>query len=132
IRPRLLPEPEPPAEPWDPPTSEAQTTPPPFVPYLASPAPVLEFMGLDDIPMVDSSVIVIPPDCDGAVGLTKVLSGLNNNYRIFNKADGSVVSTVGTATFWATTGVVDPLSLTDPRTVYDPYNDRWIDCMISD
>jgi hypothetical protein len=93
---------------------------------VTSPAPSLTFMGLDDIPMADSSFIIIPPDCGGAVGPTKVMSGLNNNYRIMNKSDGSVVSTVGTATFWAPSGETALLGLTDPRTLYDPYNNRWI------
>jgi len=93
---------------------------------LSSPSPTLSFMGLDDIPMADSSFIIIPPDCGGAVGPNKVMSGLNNNYRIMNKSDGSVVSTVGTATFWAPSGETALLSLTDPRTLYDPYNNRWI------
>ena len=46
------------------------------------------FIGLDDIPMVDSSYIIIPPDVDGAVGRTKILESLNNNYRILDKATG--------------------------------------------
>jgi hypothetical protein len=112
-----------------PPSTEV--TPPPFIPFLASPSPTLSFMGLDDIPMADSNYIVIPPDVDGAVGLTKILEGLNNNYRIMNKANGSTISTVGTATFWNGTGATLN-TLTDPRTIYDPYNNRWIAVMISD
>ncbi len=96
---------------------------------VASPSPTSSFIGLDDIPMVDSLYIVIPPDCGGAVGPLKILSGLNNNYRVFNKADGSVVSTVGTATFWAPSGETALNGLTDPRTLYDPYNNRWIAVM---
>ena len=92
---------------------------------VASPPPNLSFMGLDDIPMVDSSYIIIPPDVDGAVGLSRILEGLNNNYRVLDKATGATISTVGTATFWAATGATLN-ALTDPRTVYDPYNDRWI------
>ncbi len=106
-------------------------TPPPFVPFVASPSPTKTFIGLDDIPMVDSSYIVIPPDVGGAVGLTKVMECLNNNYRIMNKADGSVVSTVGTATFWAGTGATLN-TLSDPRMAYDPYNNRWLTTMMSD
>jgi hypothetical protein len=86
-------------------------------------------MGLDDIPMVDSSYIIIPPDTGGAVGLAKIMSGLNNNYRILNKSDGSVISTVGTATFWAPSGETALNGLTDPRTLYDPINHRWIAVM---
>src|SRR5262249_15635965 len=50
---------------------------PPFAPMLparapvlniASPAPTNSFIGLDDIPMADSSYIIIPPDVGGGVG----------------------------------------------------------------
>ncbi len=97
--------------------------------FTASPLPSSSFMGLNDIPMVDSSYIVIPPDVGGAVGRTRLMSGHNNNYRIFEKSDGSVVSTLGTATFWAPSGETALNGLTDPRTHYDPYNDRWIAVM---
>ncbi len=98
----------------------------PFMPFAASPSASASFMGLDDIPMVDSSYIVIPPDVDGAVGPSKILQGLNNNYRILDKSTGAVLSTVGTATFWAPTGETALNGLTDPRTLYDPINNRWI------
>jgi len=100
----------------------------PQAPLLASPSPTFSFKGLDDIPMVDSSYIVIPPDVEGSVGRTRILEGLNNNYRVLDKATGATISTVGTATFWAPTGA-SLNSLTDPRTFYDPYNDRWIAVM---
>jgi hypothetical protein len=117
-----------PAEPVVPIGPEALATPPPFVPFVASPSPGSSFMGMDDIPMVDSSYIVIPPDVSGAVGLTRTLEGHNNNYRVLNKSDGSVVATVGTATFWNPVIANKTLlnQLTDPRTVYDPVQNRWI------
>jgi len=109
---------------------EAMTTPPPFVPFVASPSPSTSFIGLDDIAMVDSSYIVIPPDVDGAVGPTKIMESFNNNYRIRSKSTGSTISTVGTATFWASVvAASERASLTDPRTLYDPYNNRWIVAM---
>ena len=40
----------------------------PIMPMVASPSPTSSFVGLDDIPMADSSYIIIPPDCGGAVG----------------------------------------------------------------
>jgi len=98
---------------------------------VVSPAPTSSFIGLDDIPMVDSLYIVIPPDVGGAVGPNHLMSGHNNNYRVFNKADGSEVSTLGTATFWAPSGETLLNGLTDPRTLYDPYNNRWIAVMQS-
>jgi hypothetical protein len=101
----------------------------PAMAQVASPSPTTSYIGLDDIAMVDSLYIIIPPDCGGAVGLTKVMQGLNNNYRILDKATGAVVSTVGTATFWAPSGETALNGLTDPRTLYDPYNNRWIAVM---
>ena len=129
-----LEEPEEPFSPFAPATIQPSAMRPgsiqaPQAIQVASPSPTSSFIGLDDIPMVDSLYIIIPPDCGGAVGPTKVMSGLNNNYRVFNKADGSVVSTVGTATFWAPSGETALNGLTDPRTLYDPYNNRWIAVM---
>jgi hypothetical protein len=124
VRPLIMNELEEPDEPLGQPAPASLFSP--VRPFVASQSPIQTYQGLDDIPMADSSYIVIPPDCGGAVGPTKVMQGLNNNYRILNKADGSVVSTVGTATFWAPTGETDLNGLTDPRTLYDPYNNRWI------
>src|SRR5438128_1806111 len=81
--PRLIPDSEPPPEPYAPlaPAPSSPVTLP--QPALPSPSTSQDFAGLDDIPITGTSTIVIPPDTDGAVGLTKVMSGLNNNYRIF-------------------------------------------------
>ena len=101
---------------------------PPFTPFAASPVPTGGFLALDDIPMADSSYIVIPPDVGGAVGPARVMVGHNNNYRIQDKATGTTISTVGTATFWDPVVADKSLlnQLTDPRTVYDPIQNRWI------
>ncbi len=112
-------------------TPESMISLPSFVPFVASPLPTQSFIGLDDIPMVDSSFIVIPPDVNGAVGPAHIFQNLNNNVRILDKSDGSVVSTVGVNTFWAATGA-SPNNYTDPRTVYDPYNGRFIAIMQGD
>ena len=98
-------------------------------PQLPSPSPAQDFAGLDDIANLSDGYRYIPPDTDGAVGLTKVMSGLNNNYRIFTKDTGAVVSTVSTDTFWSDAGGSD---FFDPKTLYDPINDRWIVVMLSD
>jgi hypothetical protein len=98
-------------------------------PAVASPGPLKSFAGLDDIPSVGSSTMKIPPDTDGAVGLTKILEGLNNNYRVLDKATGAVLSTTSIAAFWAPTGF--STTVVDPRTLYDPYNDRWIVCAVA-
>jgi len=89
---------------------------------------VQDFAGLDDIRNLSTGYSYIPPDTDGAVGLTKVMSGLNNNYRIWTKATGDVVSTVGTSSFWGLSN--SDSYVFDPRTLYDPINDRWIVVML--
>lgn len=97
---------------------------------VASPSPSVNYAGLDDIAMVDSNYIIIPPDVAGGVGPTKVMESFNNNYRIRDKATGATQLTMGTATFWAAVTLgSERLSLTDPRTTYDPYNNRWIVAM---
>jgi hypothetical protein len=126
----MPPEHEPPAEPYFPaaPASPAGD----FLKQIMtpSPGPVSSFMGLDDIAMVDSLYIVIPPDIAGAVGPDKIMESFNNNYRIRDKATGTTLFTLGTATFWApVVALGERLSLTDPRTLYDPYNNRWITVM---
>jgi subtilisin-like proprotein convertase family protein len=98
-------------------------------PSAPSPSPGTSFAGLDDIPKVGSGFIVIPPDTDGAVGLTRVMSGLNNNYRIQNKASGAVLSTVSIDTFWSASG---GSGFFDPKMLFDPINQRWIVVALSD
>jgi uncharacterized protein (UPF0303 family) len=110
---------------------ENMAPPPPFMPFVASPSPTSSFMGLDDVPMADSNYIIIPPDIAGGVGPAKVMESFNNNYRIRDKVTGATQLTVGTATFWNPVVTNKALlnQLTDPRTVYDPVNNRWIVAM---
>src|SRR5215813_3330945 len=68
------------------PAPGAMFSPPPFVPFVASPSPTNSFQGLNDIAMVDSGFIIIPPDVGGAVGPSKVMCGFNNNYRVQDKS----------------------------------------------
>ena len=95
----------------------------PSKPDAASPAPASNYMGQDDIAAVGTGTYMIPPDTDGAVGLDRVFATLNNNYRIQNKATGATISTVSMNSFWSGTGAT---GLFDPKTLYDPYNNRWI------
>src|SRR5205809_456254 len=94
----------------------------------ASAPPTGSFAGLDDIAMVDSSYIIIPPDVGGGVGPTAVMCTFNNNYRIQSKANGATILTLGPATFWNPVITNKALlgKLTDPRCTYDPFNNRWI------
>lgn len=87
--------------------------PPPSAP---SPTPALTFLGAAD------SNSVIPPDTNGAVGPTHVITTLNNVYRITDRL-GAQISSVTIGSFWAPTGAT---GVFDPKTVYDPYNGRFI------
>ncbi|MCK6473888.1 MAG: hypothetical protein L6R28_19370 [Planctomycetes bacterium] len=64
----------------------------------------------------------IPPDTNGAVGPTHLMVTCNTQVRI-QQRDGTVLSTVGLSTFWASTG--NP-SVFDPKVLYDPFADRWM------
>ena len=64
-----------------------------------------------------------PPDTNGAVGLTKLMSTLNSNYAIQRKSDGKLLSKVSMTAFWRPVGAHHPF---DPRVLYDPYSDRWL------
>ena len=96
--------------------------------FVASPTPSLSFIGLDDIPRVGTSSITIPPDVDGAVGPNHIMETLNNNYRFFNKATGAVTNTISITSFWNPIGGSGHF---DPKTYYDPVNNRWIAVAVS-
>ena len=98
------------------------------VPTGPSPSPASSFQGLDDITGVGTGISFIPPDTEGAVGLTRIFTTLNNNYRVQEKATGATVSTVAMSTFWAAAGASGPF---DPKTVYDPFNHRFLVSAVS-
>ena len=97
-------------------------------PNVVSPSPSQSFLGQEDGPKVGTSTFNIPPDTNGAVGLDKIFSNTNPNYRVQNKATGAALSTVSSDTFWASSG---GSGFFDPQIVYDPYNNRWILAMAS-
>lgn len=100
----------------------------PASPNVASPSPATSYLGHNDVPKVGTGNIVIPPDTTGAVGLTHVVTFLNNNYVVQNKTTGAQLMAVSEETFWTGIGATGPF---DPRIVYDPYNDRWIVAAVS-
>ncbi|MEI6817729.1 MAG: hypothetical protein WCL14_14055, partial [Bacteroidota bacterium] len=83
----------------------------------SSPAPTTNFNGITD------NGTVIPPDTYGAIGLNHVMTTLNSQVRITDKT-GVVVSTVTLNAFWSPVG--GSPSTFDPKTIYDPYSNRWI------
>jgi hypothetical protein len=96
---------------------------------VSSPSPAASFIAQGDSPRFGTTTNVIPPDTDGAVGQDKLMVTLNNNYVIEQKSDGAVLSTVSMPTFWAAAGALQPF---DPKTLYDPYNNRWIVSAVSE
>ena len=94
---------------------------------VASPSPVLNYEAAPDEAQGGgaSGTYNIPPDTYGAVGLDKVFITVNNNYKILNKSTGAQLSIASMPSFWSALGSAATGAF-DPRTVYDPYNNRWI------
>jgi hypothetical protein len=92
-------------------------------PLAPSPAPAQSFLAQEDGPKTGTLNFTIPPSPTGAVGIDKVFTNTNSNYRIHNKATGAPLSTVSIDTFWAASG---GSGFFDPQIQYDPYNQRWI------
>jgi hypothetical protein len=92
------------------------TTPAPRTLTAVTPNASQSFLALPD----DGHVI--PPDTDGAVGPNHVVTILNSQVGIQDRL-GNSISVVSFAGFWAS---LNAASLTDPRVLYDPYQNRWI------
>src|SRR5437588_4380359 len=65
----------------------------------------------------------IPPDTQGTVGPNHLMVTLNSNVVIQNR-QGGVLKTLSLTNFWKPLGGIN--DATDPRVVYDPFNNRWI------
>ena len=83
---------------------------------ILSSSPSVTFNALDD------NGTSIPPDVNGAVGPSHIMTTLNTQVRIQNLT-GAVISTVSLNAFWASLG--SP-SCFDPKILYEPFNNRWI------
>src|SRR5882762_5520325 len=91
------------------PTAPAETGPAPL-----SPAPASSFQALPD------GITSIPPDTHGAVGPNHLMTVLNTQIRIQDRA-GNVLSTVSMDGFWASLDTLNPPNAFDPKIFYDPY-----------
>ena len=97
-----------------------------LLPSLVSPGPTITFKANESL------APVIPPDTDGAVGTTHIVSASNDRLRIFDR-NGTIVSTVTTNSFWSglvLEGGATP-SITDPRVRYDRFNNRFIFALVA-
>ncbi len=93
--------------------------PSPFPPVLPnSPAPTTNFPGLDD------NNFTWPPDTDGCVGPSNVVTMLNTQVRIQDRS-GNTISTTSLLSWWQSR--ISGLSVVfDPRILNDPYSQRWV------
>src|SRR6185436_10717224 len=75
-------------------------------PLDPSPAPATNFQGAIDeaIGGGPSGAFTIPPDTMGAVGIDKIISSVNNNVVIQDKASGAQLNVASLSSFWASTG----------------------------
>jgi hypothetical protein len=72
---------------------------------------------------------VIPPDTNGAVGPNHLMATLNSEIRLQNRS-GATINTVTLDSFWS---AVDGGGGTfDPKTLYDPFANRWISVACDD
>ncbi len=68
----------------------------------------------------------IPPDTMGAVGQDHIVELINGQYAVYDKNDGSSITSSTLNAFWTGAGVSYAGSFTfDPRVVYDPFSERW-------
>ena len=103
----------------EPSASEATMPIPPNL-DLPSPQAATHFLALT------GTGSIAPPDTDGAVGPNHIMTALNSHVRIQNRTGGTL-RTVTLDQFWEPLGLFSsPIGSFDPRTVYDPYGERWI------
>ncbi|HEX8284019.1 MAG TPA: hypothetical protein VF588_11720 [Pyrinomonadaceae bacterium] len=98
-------------------------------PLVPGPAPATTYNAQEDSAKVGTGSFITPPDTQGAVGLDKVFTNTNSNYRVHDKTTGAPLATASIDTFWSPSGGAN---FFDPRIVYDPYNQRWILAIASD
>jgi hypothetical protein len=86
-------------------------------PLGPSPAITEGFEALPD------NMLVIPPDTHGAVGPGHLMVSLNSDLRVQDRS-GTPLATASLNSFWSP--VNGGSGAFDPRTIYDPYDDRFV------
>jgi len=93
-------------------------------PAPSAPALDISFTGLGNPPAGQD---VIPPDTMGAAGPNHLVSLLNSDFGVFDKA-GHLLQTIDLQAFWASlgTGPGEPANFPfDTKVLYDPTSDRF-------
>lgn len=108
-----------------------QADPRPFPSAAATPSPLLSFEGLSDD---DNAAVVgfrvVPPDTNGAAGVTQYVQWINLVFAVYDKTTGAIVpggGPFGGNVLW--TGFGGPCEANndgDPIVLYDHLADRWL------
>ena len=88
-----------------------------------SPALDISFSALAD------DGVTVPPDTNGAVGISQVVTMLNSQFRVQDRA-GNSVKTVTIESFWGKDASANAF-LSDPRTLYSAAAGRWFAVILS-
>lgn len=98
----------------------------PFSPSPSAPAADSSFPGLSNPPPTEGDVV--PPDTMGAVGPAHVVSLLNSDFGVFDKATGQEIQKISLKSFWAALGTAtgQPADFPfDTKVVYDVASGRF-------
>jgi hypothetical protein len=66
-----------------------------------------------------------PPDTMGAVSETHIVELINGRFSVYDKSDGSVLTSTSLDAFWSATGAAPDNATFDPRILYDVPSGRW-------
>jgi hypothetical protein len=83
-----------------------------------------DFILAHDFAALGDNNTYIPPDTQGAVGPTHLMTTLNSQVRIQSRS-GSTISTFTLSSFFLS-AYPSLTDVYDPRLVYDPYGGRWV------
>ena len=111
------------------PAAEPALAAPPLAspPAPSAPAPDSSFAGLGNPPHTEGDVI--PPDTMGAVGPNHLVSILNSDFGVFDKATGLQLQKSSLQSFWASldNATVQPSDFPfDPKILYDQHSERFV------
>ena len=87
----------------------------------ATPPLDVSFAGLPD------NGVTFPPDTNGGVGVSQVVTMLNSQFRVQDRA-GNASKTVSIGSFW---GKNESAFLSDPRLLYSPATGHWFAVILS-